>query len=142
MVITALTRNQVYRQRYRGFESHPLRQFLVESVQSEAFWLNTFTIFHVFFATSAVAECVLNAHLLQILIPKTPCAARLFRFLERKQERKTTPFPSEIQVPKAWRLPRTALCCSPNGHRCLPSWKSHCVLANLESASSEHRLPA
>ena len=26
MVITALTRNQVYRQRYRGFESHPLRQ--------------------------------------------------------------------------------------------------------------------
>ena len=25
MVITALTRNQVYRQRYRGFESHPLR---------------------------------------------------------------------------------------------------------------------
>ena len=26
VVITALTRNQVYRQRYRGFESHPLRQ--------------------------------------------------------------------------------------------------------------------
>ena len=25
VVITALTRNQVYRQRYRGFESHPLR---------------------------------------------------------------------------------------------------------------------
>ena len=28
MVITALTRNQVYRQRYRGFESHPLRQLV------------------------------------------------------------------------------------------------------------------
>ena len=26
MVITALTRNQVYQQWYRGFESHPLRQ--------------------------------------------------------------------------------------------------------------------
>ena len=28
MVITALTRNQVYQQWYRGFESHPLRQFV------------------------------------------------------------------------------------------------------------------
>ncbi len=26
MVITGLTRNQLYRLRYRGFESHPLRQ--------------------------------------------------------------------------------------------------------------------
>lgn len=27
VVITALTRNQVYQQWYRGFESHPLRQW-------------------------------------------------------------------------------------------------------------------
>ena len=157
VVITALTRNQVYRQRYRGFESHPLRhrrrglrkfattflcfaskvisplltsllpemqtlrwfafrfcrfygliysvqltQNFIESVQSEAFWLNTFTIFHNFFE----------------------------------------PFPSEIQAPKAWHLPRTALCCSPDGRRCLPSWRNRCVPASPESVSSEHHLPA
>ena len=63
------------------------------------------------------------------------------RWRENRRE-KATPFPSEIQVLKAWHLPRTALCCSLDGHRCLPSWKNHCVPANPESASSEHRLPA
>ena len=142
MVITALTRNQVYRQRYRGFESHPLRQILVESAQSEAFWLNTFTIFHDFFWSFLVAACAPNSYLLQISVQETPCATRLSGFLERKQERKTTPFPPGIQALKAWRLPRTALCCSPDGHRCLPSWRSRCVQAIPGSVSSGRHLPA
>ena len=41
VVITALTRNQVYRQRYRGFESHPLRHnrtpILIQSVSGLVF---------------------------------------------------------------------------------------------------------
>lgn len=36
MVITALTRNQVYQQWYRGFESHPLRQNRVVSLKKVA----------------------------------------------------------------------------------------------------------
>ena len=77
-----------------------------------------------------------------ITMPKIPCAARLSEFLERKQEKKTTPFPSEIQALKAWHLPRKALYYNPDGHRCLPSCRCRCVPANPESASSEHRLPA
>lgn len=142
MVITALTRNQVYRQRYRGFESHPLRQIFVESVQSEVFWLNTFTIFRNFFEPFPTAACVRNSCFLQITAPKPLVPQGFPGFWRESRREKTTPFPSEIQAPKAWHLPRTALCCSPDGRRCLPSWRNRCAPASPESVSSEHRLPA
>lgn len=45
VVITALTRNQVYRQRYRGFESHPLRQ--IESALISHSWNLSVRFFYV-----------------------------------------------------------------------------------------------
>ena len=98
-----------------------------------------FTTFSSFFRPLYVGQILISC--------KFQCQKRLVQqgfpgFWRENRREKATPFPSEIQVLKAWHLPRTALCCSLDGHRCLPSWKNHCVPANPESASSEHRLPA
>ena len=45
VVITALTRNQVYRQRYRGFESHPLRHSEMTFVCQMTAYISTAKVF-------------------------------------------------------------------------------------------------
>ena len=79
-----------------------------------------FTTFSSFFRPLYVGQILISC--------KFQCWKRLVQqgfpgFWRENRREKATPFPSEIQVLKAWHLPRTALCCSLDGHRCLPSWK-------------------
>ena len=55
MVITALTRNQVYRQRYRGFESHPLRQ--KKPIHPDGLFSGIMTLARVGFERRLLAAC-------------------------------------------------------------------------------------